>query len=57
MARRNELPAAAHAGRYAGHRYKLTHGKYQLVRLARRAARAHSAKYGPLLGSSSFVVR
>ena len=41
---------------YAGHRYKLTRGKYRWFVWPGRGARAR-AQYGPLLGSSSFVVR
>jgi len=41
---------------YSGHRYKLTHGKYKWFVWPGRGARAR-AQYGPLLGSSSFVVR
>ncbi len=41
---------------YAGHRYKLTRGKYRWFVWPGRGARAR-AQYGKLLGSSSFVVR
>jgi hypothetical protein len=41
---------------YSGHRYKLTHGKYKWFVWPGRGARAR-AQYGPLLGSSTFVVR
>ena len=41
---------------YEGHRYKLTRGTYRWFVWPGRGARAR-AQYGPLLGSSSFVVR
>ena len=41
---------------YAGHRFKLTRGKYRWFVWPGRGARAR-AQYGKLLGSSSFVVR
>jgi hypothetical protein len=41
---------------YSSHRYKLTHGKYKWFVWPGRGARAR-AQYGPLLGSSTFIVR
>jgi hypothetical protein len=41
---------------YAGHSYRLARGTYKWFVWPGRGARAN-AKYGPLLGSSTFVVR